>query len=364
MYTLFNDFFLSQSGFFRLFCYTTTRCAFALMISFLIVFLLMPKYISFSHRWQISGQPIRDNYLPEHSVKKGTPTMGGVMIILSSLFSVLLFSNLKNIYVIVLFCSLLLFGLIGFFDDYNKIKKKDVGGIHAKTKLLFQCFFAFLSNYTVNRYIDSSFYSNTLTFPFFKNLVLDLGIFYTLFRVFVIVGSSNAVNLTDGLDGLAIVPIIVVNAVFIVFSYIIGNAVFSKYLFYNYQYEAQEICIFLSAIIGASIGFLWYNVKPAQIFMGDTGSLALGGVIGVVSVMLKCEFLLAIVGGLFVIETLSDVLQIFVFKITKGKKRLFKMAPLHHHFEKKGWSETQIVVRFWIISILFALLGLSSLKLR
>ena len=364
MYTLFSDFFLSQSGFFRLFCYTTTRCAFAFTISFLIVFLLMPKYISFSHRWQISGQPIRDNYLPEHIVKKGTPTMGGLMIILASLFSVLLFSNLKNIYVIVLSCSLLLFGLIGFFDDYNKIKKKDVGGIHAKTKMLFQCCFSFLCIYIVNRYIDSSFYSNTLTFPFFKNLVLDFGIFYTLFRVFVIVGSSNAVNITDGLDGLAIVPIIVVNAVFIVFSYIIGNVVFSKYLFYNYQYGTQEICIFLSAIIGASIGFLWYNIKPAQIFMGDTGSLALGGVIGVVSVMLKCEFLLAIVGGLFVIETLSDILQILVFKITKGKRRLFKMAPLHHHFEKKGWSETQIVVRFWIISILFALLGLSSLKLR
>ena len=364
MYTIFSDFFLNESGIFRLFCYTSTRCGFAFMVAFLFVVFLMPKYIKFSHKWQIGGQPIRSEYLPEHNVKKGTPTMGGIIMISAIFIASLLFANLKNIYVIVLISDLFLFGLIGFVDDFNKIKKRDIGGIHAKTKLLFEIVFAYFSIYFVNHYVDSDFYSNMLTFPFFKKLILDIGIFYTIFRIFVIVGTTNAVNLTDGLDGLAIVPIMIVNAVFILFAYIIGNAVFSKYLMYSYQYGAQEICVFLSSIIGASIGFLWYNTKPAQIFMGDTGSLALGGVIGVVAVMLKCEFVLAIAGGIFVIETLSDILQIVVFKTTKGKKRLFKMAPLHHHFEKCGWTETQIVVRFWIISILCALFALASLKLR
>jgi len=364
MYSIFGDFLLNQGDLLRFFCYLSIRCGLGLFFAMFFVLLFMPKYINFSHKWQIAGQPIRDDYLPEHNEKKGTPTMGGAMIILATILSSLFFADLKNIYVIVLIFTLLSFGCIGFIDDYKKVHKKNVNGIRGKTKIIFQVLFSIVAIVVVNMYVDSDYYSKNLTFPFFRNLVLNIGIFYTLFRIFVIVGTSNAVNLTDGLDGLAIIPAIMVNFVFIIFAYIIGNVVLSKYLLYNYQYGIQEICVFLSSLIGASIGFLWYNVKPAKIFMGDMGSLAIGGTIGVSAVILKCEFLLAIAGGLFVIETLSDILQVFSFKITKGKKRLFKMAPLHHHFEKCGWSETQIVVRFWIISFIFVLLAISSLKIR
>ena len=364
MFTFFNDFFLNTASVFRLFSYTTFRCGFAMMLAFAFVFLLMPKYISFSHKWQNLGQPIREEYLPSHVDKKGTPTAGGVMVILATMISVCFMSDLRSGYVLILLLSLCLFGLVGFIDDYKKIKKTNTSGVKGKTRFFIECLIAFVVIYAVNKYVDNDFYSNTITFPFFRKLILDIGIFYTLFRIFVIVGTCNAVNLTDGLDGLATVPLIVANAVFAIFAYIIGNAVFSKYLLFNNQVGVQEICIFISASIGALLGFLWYNAKPAQIFMGDTGSLAFGGTLGVIAVILKCEFLLAIVGGLFVIETLSDILQVMSFKLSHGKKRLFKMAPLHHHFEKSGWSETQIVIRFWIISILFACVGLASLKLR
>ena len=330
MFTIFNDFFLNTASVFRLFSYRTFRCGFAMMLAFIFIFLLMPKYIAFSHKWQNLGQPIREEYLPSHASKKGTPTAGGIMLILATIISVCFVSDLRSGYVLILLFSLCLFGLIGFIDDYKKIKKANVIGIRGKTRFLVECLIAFVVIYAVNKYVDNDFYSNTITFPFFRKLILDIGVFYTLFRIFVIVGTCNAVNLTDGLDGLAV----------------------------------QEICIFISASIGALLGFLWYNAKPAQIFMGDTGSLAFGGTLGVIAVILKCEFLLAIVGGLFVIETLSDILQVMSFKLSHGKKRLFKMAPLHHHFEKSGWSETQIVIRFWIISILFACVGLASLKLR
>ena len=363
MYSLLCDYFSSTNGFFHLFSYITSRCGFALFLSFVFVLVVMPKYISFSHKWQLSGQPIRDNYLPEHSIKKGTPTMGGVVIIISTLLFTCLLSDITNRYVLILLFSLLSFGLIGFIDDYTKIRKKDVGGIKGKSKVIFQVIFSLTTILLLNSYINSSFYSNYLTFPFFKKVVLELGFVYTIFRVIVIVGASNAINITDGLDGLVIVPTIIVDVVFLIFAYIIGNAVYSKYLFFNYQNGVQEICIFLSSLIGASIGFLWYNIKPAQIFMGDTGSLSIGGVIGVVAVMLKCELLLAIAGGLFVIEAMSDILQVAYFKITKGK-RLFKMAPIHHHFEKIGWSETQVVVRFWIIAMIFGFIAILSLKVR
>ena len=364
MYTLLYNYFNNTDSLFRLFSYTTFRCGMALIVAFLLTMLIMPSYISFSHIWQNAGQPIRENYLPTHTGKKGTPTMGGVVIILAILFSTLFIADLTNTYVLILMLTLFLFGCIGFIDDYKKVHYKDTNGINGKTKLIFQFLIALSTIIILNHHVGSDFYSNVLTFPFFKNWLLNIGIIYTIIRIFVIVGASNAINLTDGLDGLAIVPIIISNFVFVIFAYTIGNAVFSKYLLLNYQVNVQEICIFICATIGASMGFLWYNVKPAHIFMGDTGSLALGGTLGVIAVILKCEFLLAIIGGLFVIETMSVILQVASFKLSHGKKRLFKMAPLHHHFEKKGWSETQVVVRFWIIAILFALLGLASLKIR
>ena len=363
MYSFLSDYFVNTTGFLHLFSYITSRCGFAFFLSFLLVLFFMPKYISFSHKWQIAGQPIRENYLPEHANKKGTPTMGGIMIVLMTIFCTFLFGDLKNVYILILIGSLFFFSLIGVLDDYTKIYKKDVGGIKGKVKIIFQLIFGLIAILVANKYVNSVFYTNYLTFPFFKKLVLDLGIFYTIFRLLVIVGSSNAINITDGLDGLAIVPTIIVNAVFLVFAYIIGNIIYSKYLFFNYQNGAQEICIFLSALIGSSVGFLWYNIKPAQIFMGDTGSLAIGGVIGVTAVLLKCEFILAIAGGLFVIEAMSVILQVGYFKITKGK-RLFRMSPIHHHFEKKGWSEMQVVVRFWIIAAIFGFIAILSLKVR
>ena len=364
MFVLLNNYLLEIGGVMRLFTYTTFRGGCALLFAFFTVMLLMPKYIKFSHKWQIAGQPLRLNYLPTHIVKKGTPTMGGILIIFAALLACLLFGNLTNGYLQILLLAILSFGLLGFVDDYSKVHNKNVSGIHGKVKLVFQFIFSIAIILYANHYVGSHSYANDLTFPFFRKIVLELGVIYSFLRIFVIVGSSNAVNLTDGLDGLSSFPIIVSNAVFLVFAYIIGNIEFSKYLYINYQSGAQEICIFLSAVIGATIGFLWYNVKPAQIFMGDTGSLALGGCIGTTAVLLKCEFLLAIVGGLFVIEALSVILQVGTFKITKGKKRLFKMAPIHHHFEKCGWSEMQVVVRFWIIAIMFALIGLASLKIR
>jgi len=364
MFTLFCDYFFSTNGFLHLFSYITFRCGFVMFFSFLFVLFLMPKYIVFAHKWQKVGQPVREQYLPSHISKKGTPTAGGLIVILSTILSTFLFADLKNFYILIVTSSMVMFGLIGFFDDFKKVSKKNTVGIHGKTKMFFQilisAFVVLCSNYCVN----SDVYSNILTIPFFRKIAIDFGIIYTFFRIFVIVGSSNAVNLTDGLDGLAIVPIIFVNIVFAIFAYIIGNAVFSKYLLFDYYVGIQEICVFIFAIIGSSIGFLWYNIKPAQVFMGDTGSLSLGGVIGVIAVLLKCEFLLAIVGGLFVIETLSVILQVTSYKITNGKRRIFKMAPIHHHFEKSGWSETQVVVRFWIMSFLFACIGLASLKIR
>ena len=363
MYTFFSSWFENVNGLWHIFSYITARCGASLLLSFAIMLICMPKYIAFSHKWQKKGQPIRGNYLPEHLQKVGTPTMGGVMIIISILVSCVLFGNLKNCYMAILILSLLAFGIAGFLDDYRKIKKKNVAGMSAKMKFVLQTIIAVAVVLLANYVIDIDDYGNTLTFPFFRKIVFNIGVFYTIFRVLVIVGASNAINLTDGLDGLVSVPIILTASVFLVFGYVISNFQMSQYLLFNYQDGAQEVCVFLSALIGACIGFLWFNIKPAQIFMGDTGSLALGGVLGSSAVLIKSEFLLAIAGGLFVVETLSVILQVGYFKATKGK-RLFKMTPIHHHFEKTGWSEMQVVVRFWIISFFFAIIALSSLKVR
>lgn len=367
MFSLLSDYFSNTNGLFHILSYTTARCGFALVFSFLFTMFLMPKYIAFSKKWQFKngqeGQPIRGNYLPEHLEKKGTPTMGGIMIILSTLFTCLVSADLTNYYILILMSSIVAFGILGFSDDYKKVHKKDVGGISAKTKMIFQFIVAFAIILITNYCVGSQEYASNLTFPFFRKFVLNLGFVYTIFRLFVIIGSSNAVNITDGMDGLAIIPIIFTSVVLMIFSYVIGNITMSNYLFFNYQSGVNEICIFLSSLIGAGIGFLWFNAKPAKIFMGDVGSLAIGGTLGVVAVMIKSEFVLAIAGGLFVLETLSVIIQVQYFKLTKGK-RFFKMAPIHHHFQKSGWSETQVVIRFWIISFFFALLALASLKIR
>lgn len=363
MYILFHNFLENSNNFFRIFNYTTTRCGIAVFMSFCTVMLLMPTFIKFCKKIQNGGQPIRLEYTPEQASKVGTPTAGGVLMIFSIVLTTLLCGNLTKHFCYIPLFSMLLFGAVGFLDDFKKLKHKNSNGISGKLKLLFQVLIATVAVILMNQMMDNYDYSSKLTFPFFRRIVLDIGILYTLFRIFVIVGSSNAVNLTDGLDGLAIIPIIFVCAVMLVFGYVIGNIGFSHYLFMNYYEGSNEICVFLSACIGAGLGFLWFNAKPAQIFMGDTGSLAFGGTLGVISCMLKSEFVFAIAGFIFVMETLSDIIQVVYFKTTHGK-RIFKMAPIHHHFIKSGWSETQVVIRFWIISIFFCLIALSSLKIR
>ena len=287
--------------------------------------------------------------------------MGGLIIILSILFSTLLWADLTNKYVLILIFCLLSFGSIGFLDDYLKVVKNNSKGISAKFKLFLQVLISVILIYFIILSTESEL-NYKIYFPILKKLVLDVGILYFIFGLTVIVGSSNAVNLTDGLDGLAIVPVILVAVTFTLIAYLSGNIIFSKYLQLVYIKNAGEICIFLGAMIGAGLGFLWFNSPPAKVFMGDTGSLSLGASLGAIGVITKHEIVLAVVSGLFVLESLSVIIQVASFKLTG--KRVFQMAPLHHHFEKKGWSESTVVIRFWIIAIVFALIGLASLKLR
>ena len=287
--------------------------------------------------------------------------MGGIIILIGIIFSVILWADLSNIY--ILFCLYIVasFGLLGAFDDYKKIRDTSSKGISSRLKILIQLFLAVLGLIVLTYFIEYDEFNN-LYFPFFKNLFVNLSWFFVPFSVFVIVGSSNAVNLTDGLDGLATVPVILVAGCFAFISYVTGNIVFSNYLQILYIEGAGEISIFCGSIIGACLGFLWFNAPPAKIFMGDTGSLSLGGSLGAVGIITKHEIVLAITGGLFVLEALSVMVQVISFKLTG--KRIFKMAPIHHHFEKKGWPESTVVIRFWIISIILAMIGLATLKLR
>jgi phospho-N-acetylmuramoyl-pentapeptide-transferase len=306
--------------------------------------------------------PIRQDGPDEHLIKKiGTPTMGGIMILIGIIIGTLLWADLKNHYVWFLIFVVSSFGILGAIDDYLKIKKRNSIGLSSKLKFLLQIILAIIAINYLNNVIDHSHLKN-LYFPFFKNLVLNLGLFFFPFCIFIIVGSSNAVNLTDGLDGLATVPVILVATCFAFISYVVGNIVFSNYLQIPYIENVGEAAIFCGSIMGSCLGFLWYNAPPAKIFMGDTGSLSLGSSLGAVSIISKHEIVLAIVGGLFVLETASVVIQVISFKLTG--KRIFKMAPIHHHFEKKGWPESTVVIRFWIISIILALIGLATLKLR
>jgi phospho-N-acetylmuramoyl-pentapeptide-transferase len=345
----------------NLFHYITFRIGVAMLFSLIICFLIGPYLIKWLHNLQKYGQPIRTDGPKTHKIKAGTPTMGGIMIIFSVCLSTLLFSDLTNKYIWIVLFVFISLGVLGFIDDYIKVVKNHHKGVSAKKKLLFQFTVCMMACLLLRD--NDNLYNSILIFPFFKNLLVDLGWFYIPFAMFVIVGASNAVNLTDGLDGLAIVPIAISAASFTLIIYLVGNSFYANYLQIIYVPNISELTIFCASIIGASIGFLWFNSQPAEIFMGDTGSLSLGGALGIVSVITKHEIVLAIIGGLFVLEALSVIIQVYYFKFSGGK-RIFRMAPLHHHFEQLGWSESKVVIRFWIMAIIFALIGLSSLKLR
>lgn len=346
----------------NLMSYISFRAGLAMICSLILSFIIGPRLIVYLKSIQKNGQPIRDDGPKSHFDKAGTPTMGGIMIIASTMFATLLFADLANPYIWIVLTVMLVFGILGFIDDYKKVTKNHHGGISGKSKLMIQ-FLASLAAYAAIKYFAKHGQATYLLFPFFKNVYLDLGYLYFPFAMFVIIGSSNAVNLTDGLDGLAIGTIAIAVSSFAIISYLVGNIIYAEYLQLTYVPQVGELTILCAAIIGSSLGFLWYNSRPAEIFMGDTGSLSLGGVLGTISVIVKHEIILAIIGGVFVIETISVILQVAYFKKTKGK-RLFLMAPIHHHFEKKGWPESKVVIRFWILAIIFALIGLSSLKLR
>lgn len=342
--------------------YITFRSLVAMTLSALLCFIFGPWIIAKLKKIQKFGQPIRDDGPETHAKKVGTPTMGGLMILGSTIISTLLLADLKSVYIWTVLLVMGAYGFLGFWDDYLKVKKQNPHGVRGKVKLVVQLFLALFACYVIQSQSMGE-HSSHLAIPFFKNVFLNLGYFYLPFAAFVIIGSSNAVNLTDGLDGLAIVPIAIAAGTFGIISYLVGNSIYATYLQVIYVPNIGELTVLCGAIIGASIGFLWFNAQPAEIFMGDTGSLALGGSLGTISVITKHELVLAIIGGVFVMETLSVIIQVYYFKFSGGK-RIFKMAPIHHHFEKSGWSESKVVIRFWIMAIIFAIIGLSSLKLR
>ena len=353
--------FVDQYSFLNVFKYLTFRTGLSVMTSLIVVFIIGGPLIKIFSENLITG-PIRQDGPIDHIIKKsGTPTMGGVIIIIGMLTSTLLWADLSNIYIWTLIFVSLSLGLLGFTDDLLKIKFKNSTGLNAKLKFFGQLVISLIALLILINFTDHEYLYN-LYFPFFKNLIINLGWFFIPFAVFVIIGSSNAVNLTDGLDGLATVPVILVAACFAFISYVTGNIVFSNYLQIPYIEGTGEVAIFCGAIIGACLGFLWFNAPPAKIFMGDTGSLSLGGSLGAVGIITKHEIVLAITGGLFVLEAVSVMVQVISFKLTG--KRIFRMAPIHHHFEKKGWPESTVVIRFWIISIILAMIGLATLKLR
>ncbi len=345
-------------SFFNILRYISTRTLGAMFLALIVTILVGPYFIRVLHKLKF-GQQIHED-VAAHQKKAGTPTMGGILIIFGTCLSTLLFADLTNPYIWLTLFVFLGFGLIGFIDDMSKINHHKNQGIKAKTKFLGQVIIASIS---LGLMIKFTQYDTVLSIPFFKQFVPDLGLFYIVFAIIVLVGSSNAVNLTDGLDGLAILPVVICTLVYSIFLYVAGHNNFANYLQVPFVPGVGEVVVFCGALMGAGLGFLWYNAQPAQVFMGDVGSLSLGGVIGFLAILAKQELILVVAGGLFVIETLSVTLQVGYFRYTKGK-RLFKMAPLHHHFELKGWTESKIIVRFWIISVIFALMSLSVLKLR
>jgi len=340
--------------------YLSVRGIFAALTALIIALWFGPYVIKQLQLKQI-GQSVRDDGPKSHLSKAGTPTMGGTLILLSIGVSTLLWGNLSNHYVwIVLFVTMAT-GAVGFVDDYRKVVQKNSRGLPAKWKMIWQSVIALIAGVVLYATADTAA-ETTLIVPFFKDVAIELGLFYIVLTYLVIVGSSNAVNLTDGLDGLAILPTVMVGAALGVCAYLVGHANFAEYLFLPHIKGAGEVAIFCGALIGAGIGFLWFNTYPAQVFMGDVGSLALGAALGVIAVIVRQEILLFIMGGIFVAETVSVILQVASFKMTG--KRIFRMAPLHHHFELKGWPEPRVIVRFWIITLFLVLLGMATLKIR
>lgn len=345
---------------FTVFEYITLRAILAALTALLIALFLGPVVIRWLSQYKV-GQVVRDDGPKTHYSKAGTPTMGGALILLAITLTTLLWSNLKNPYVWIVLSVMLGFGLIGWCDDYQKLVRKNSKGLPARWKYLWQSVIGLLA--AIFLYMKATTPAEiNLLIPFFKNVVIPMGIFYIIFTYFVIVGSSNAVNLTDGLDGLAIMPIVLVGGALGIFAYLTGHIKFANYLAIPYIPGVEEIAVFCGALVGAGLGFLWYNTYPAQVFMGDVGALGLGAALGVIAVLVRQELVLFIMGGIFVAETVSVILQVASFKLTG--KRIFKMAPIHHHFELIGWPEPKVIVRFWIITVILVLLGLATLKLR
>lgn len=353
--------FSDQVGPLNVFRYISFRAVGATVTALLIVFAFGPMMIDELRVRQGKGQPIREDGPKSHLSKRGTPTMGGLMILLSVLVATLLWSNWRNPYVWLVLGVMLSYGAIGFYDDFLKVTKRSAAGFSGRMRLGLEIAVAAVATYVFMQLAPPNL-SDTVTIPFFKSVLIDLGPFFILFGIVVIAGAGNAVNLTDGLDGLAIVPVMIVAATFGIFAYVVGRVDFTRYLQLNYLPGTGELTIICGALIGAGLGFLWFNAPPAMIFMGDTGSLALGGVLGAIAIATKQEVQLAIAGGLFVLEAMSVIIQVASFKLTG--KRVFRMAPLHHHFEQKGWQEATVVVRFWIISVVLSLVALTTLKLR
>lgn len=348
--------------FFNLFKYITFRAGGACLTALIVSFWFGPKLIRMLKSMQRQGQPIRLDGPERHLIeKKGTPTMGGVLILLALTISTLLWADLANGYVWATMFVTLGYGALGFADDYLKLTKRNTKGVPGRVKLVVQAGIGLIAAVWITSLMPAPLNSE-LAVPVFKNLMIPFGFLFPLVGMFVLMGASNSVNLTDGLDGLAIVPTIIAAGVFAFIAYLVGNRIFAGYLQINFISGAGELTIFLSSLIGAGLGFLWFNAPPAAVFMGDTGSLSLGGALGAVAVATKNEIVLAIVGGLFVVETVSVIVQVFWYKRTG--RRVFLMAPLHHHFEKKGWAEPTIVIRFWIIAMILALAGLATLKIR
>lgn len=346
---------------FNLIRYLTFRTGCAVMTSLVLCFIVGPRMIRWLKSKQAEGQPIRADGPETHFKKAGTPTMGGLMILISVTISTLLWSDLKNPFIWYALLVMIGFGVIGFMDDYLKLTRKNTKGLPGKMKLLVQFAIGTVATIGIMHSLPPDI-SSHVAIPFFKHFFINLSWFFIPWALVVMVGASNAVNLTDGLDGLAIVPVAIVAACFGLITYLVGNYTFSNYLQIPFVPGTGELAILCGALVGASMGFLWFNAPPAMVFMGDTGSLAMGGVLGAIAVITKHELVLAIIGGLFVLETVSVIVQVVSFKLTG--RRVFKMAPLHHHYEKKGWAESTVVIRFWIIAMILALIGLSTLKLR
>jgi phospho-N-acetylmuramoyl-pentapeptide-transferase len=351
----------STISFFNVFRYLTVRTGGAMLTALVFVFLLGPSIIDNLRIRQGKGQPIRTDGPKTHFAKAGTPTMGGLMILLSIVVATVLWANPRNLYVWIVLAVTLGFGLVGFYDDYLKVTRQSHLGFSGRSRLSIEFGIALAASVAVVA-LGRPGFATSLTFPLFKEFVINFGWLFPVFATFIIVGAGNAVNLTDGLDGLAIGPVMIAAASFLGIAYLVGNAVFADYLQIHYVAGTGELAVICGAVVGAGIGFLWFNAPPASIFMGDTGSLALGGLIGSVAVATKHEITLAIIGGLFVLEAASVIVQVVSFKLFG--KRVFRMAPIHHHFEQLGWTESQIVIRFWIIALVLALVGLSTLKLR